>query len=465
MNRKIECFRTFFTGKLYPILASLLIFLGHATGYEVVFAAILMLSLIPPLLLCHDLRFAILPSLALIFLVSVKDYQPSDPGYAARYLNLPVLITAGVVLLLLFAALLWFIVRNRAICNPFPKKGIFLSLSILCVAFFCNGLFSANYTPKNLAYALATTASLLVLYVLFALFVQFDRSSVDYLMYCLVLAGLIIAAELIFAYFTTVQFENGEIVKGSVVLGWGVWTNIGGMLAFLMPACFYFARSHKLGWVGFLLGLLEYFCIVLSQSRGALLVGTVILGLCLVYLFFSGRNKKRNRVFTAGIFLCGVAVMILFSDKLLSLLQNFLSLGFSDNGRFEMWRAGFGHFLDYPIFGSGFYDSYDPSQLMPGWNMGIYPYLYHNTPVQLLGACGLVGALAYLYHRICTVRLVIRRPDPKKTFLGLCVLALVLFCLTDVLFFKTYPTLYYSVILLFIEKTDEINQKEKQAVV
>ncbi len=269
-------------------------------------------------------------------------------------------------------------------------------------------------------------------------------------MYCLVLSGLLIAAELIFAYFTTVQFENGQIVKGSVVLGWGVWTNIGGMLSFLMPACFYFAYSHRRGWIGFLLGLLEYFCIVLSQSRGALLVGTLILALCLITLCLRGENKRLNRYFTLGIAIVGILAVIFLSEKLLNLIRNFMELGFADNGRFGMWSMGWNHFLENPLFGSGFYDSY----LNEEWDMGISPYLYHNTVIQLLGASGVLGFLAYLYHRVMTVRLVIKRPNYGKIFLAFSVLSLLLFSLTDVLFFRTYPTIFYAFMLLFMEQSE-----------
>jgi uncharacterized membrane protein HdeD (DUF308 family) len=108
--------------------------------------------------------------------------------------------------------------------------------------------------------------------------------------------GLIICAQLLLAYgMGGINFDGtGSVVKESVMLGWGVWTAIGGMLAFLMPACFYFAHSHRNGWVYYLLGLLEYLCIFLSQSRGALLFGTLVLGLCVLILLFSGKNKKMN---------------------------------------------------------------------------------------------------------------------------------------------------------------------------
>lgn len=451
MNDHIDSLRHFYNSKYYPILVALLIFLGHATGFEILFGAAVFLTVIPALMICHDLRFAILPFLCIIFTVSVKDYTPSDPGYADRYLNAPTIISIAVVLILFLVALVCFIVRNRKMANAFPKKGMFWSMLIFCAAAVLNGLFSADYTFKNILYTFALIASLLAVYALFVLFVQFDRSSFDYFMYCLVISGLLIVAELIFAFFTTVQFENGQIVKGSVVLGWGVWTNIGGMLSMLMPACFYFAYSHKRGWIGFLLGMVEYACIILSQSRGALLVGTLILALCLVYLCLRGENRKLNRIFTLGIAVCGVVGVILFSGKLIALVQNFMELGFADNGRFEMWSIGFENFLENPVFGSGFYDSYQTEE----WDMGAYPYLYHNTVIQLLGATGLVGTLAYAYHRFRTVQLTVTKPNYRKTFLATCILALLLFSLTDVLFFKTYPTIYYALMLLFMEQSGE----------
>lgn len=449
MNTHIDSLRNFYNGKYYPLFAALLIFLGHALGQEIVFGALLLLSIIPACFVCRDLRFAVIPFLCTVFIVSAKGYSPNDTGYD-RFLKPVVLIPLICILVLLIAALVYFIVRNRKLTNAFPRDQVFISLAVFCGTLFFNGIFSSQYTPKNLFFAFAMSLSLVAVYVLFALYYRFDKTSNDHLMYCLVISAFLIIAELFWAYCTTVQFENGEIVKGSVVLGWGVWTNIGGMLAFLLPACFYFAANHRHGWIGFLLGFIDFFCIVLSQSRGALVVGAVVLLLCLVYLCLCGKNRKRNRIFTLVIAIGGIAFCVLFAEKMLGLVNNFLQYGFGDNGRFDLWKTGIAHFLDYPVFGSGFYDSY----VNEAWDMPIYPYLYHNTLVQMLGAAGIVGFLAYAYHRFCAVKLVLRRPNPAKTFFGLCILTLLAFSLLDVLFFKTYPTIYYSLMLLFMVKSD-----------
>ncbi|MBO5294125.1 MAG: O-antigen ligase family protein [Clostridia bacterium] len=451
MSRAFESLRRFYLGAYYPIFSALLILLGHATGAEVPFAAILLLSMVPAFFLCNDIRFAVLPLLCLIFTVSAKDYKPHDTGFDERYLNAPVLITAGIVLAIVFASLVIFAVRNAAQRNPFPKNGSLFGLLAFSLALLLNGLFSSNYILKNLLFGAIIALTLLGVYWLFASYLRFDSHSTDYLMYCLVIAALLIAAELILAYFTTVRFENGEIVKGSVVLGWGVWTTIGGMLAFLMPACFYFAASHRHGWIGFVLGLFVYFCILLSQSRGALLFGSLVLALCLLYLCIRGKNRKQNRIFTAILAFGAIAFCLLFSEKIFSLVGNFLSYGFGDNGRFDMWKIGFGHFCDHPIFGSGFYDSYTTSE----WERTFDSYLYHNTAVQLFGSMGLVGVALYAYHRFCTVRLVLRHPTVGKTFFAICIFSLLICSLLDVLLFKIYPSLFYSMMLVFMDHDRE----------
>jgi O-antigen ligase len=136
-------------------------------------------------------------------------------------------------------------------------------------------------------------------------------------------------------------------------------------------------------------------------------------------------------------------------DKVWGLLANYLQYGFADNGRFAIWRTGVEKFLSAPLFGSGFYDSYVEEE----WSFVLYPYLYHNTLIQMLASCGIVGVLAYVWHRMTTVRLVLQKPNAGKSFLGLCIAALLLFSLLDTILFNTYPMIFYALMLLFMEKS------------
>ena len=71
----------------------------------------------------------------------------------------------------------------------------------------------------------------------------------------------------------------------------------------------------------------------------------------------------------------------------------------------------------------------------------------------MLGSCGVVGIAAYLYHRVSTVRLTFRKPNLYKSTLALCIFTLMAFCLLDVIFFITYPLLFYTLMILFMEKS------------
>ena len=456
--------RLFFGSRWYIALVAVLILLGHTTvsvggrpllgGYqEFLFGGLMVLSLCAACFVCCDLRFLIMPVISFIFLVPL-EHSPNVPYHSRFYIE-PLPLTLLIVLaVLLIGCLVWFCVRNRHIAKRVPyARPVFLSMAVFCGALFLNGAFSSYYTVADTVYPVSFALSLLLIYALFAAYTRFDDTAFDYFMSCLVGAGLLICAELLLAYLTGgVRFEDGRVVKESVMLGWGVWTAIGGMLAFLMPACFYFAYAHRRGWIFFLLGLLEYGCILLSQSRGGLLAGSAVLALCLLRLCLGGPNRRQNRIFTAVLAAAGLGVAALFSRPLIGVVQNYLASGLDDNGRFDLWRRGWENFLDYPVFGAGFYNSL----INEDWPKEVYPYLYHNTVIQLMASGGVVALGAYLWHRFCTLRLALHRPNVRKTFLALGILALLLFSLLDVLFFNTYPTIIYALMLLCMEKSADL---------
>ena len=452
MKNIVNALRKFYMGFYYPVFVALLIFIGHSTGYDIAFGTLAILSMIVACFICNDLRFAIPVFIDTVFIVTI-EHSPNVPYFSRFYVQPWVLITIGGLAVLLIGAIAYFAIRNRASAQKPLRRGVWIGMLAFCLALACNGFLNGNYLIYNLFYTFSFFFSLLIVYFLFSAYVKFDRETLRYMMHCLVCAGMLIFAQLLFAYFTTVQFdEAGNIVKESVLLGWGIWTAIGGMLVMLMPACFYFAAVEKHGWIGFGLGLLEFFGIFLSQSRGALVIGGVILLLCLIVLCVGGEYRKRNRILTLGLVIFGVLGTVVLWKQVLALLQNFIAYGFDDNGRYAYWRIGIQNFKNNPVFGSGFYGSF----VYDGWTKDIYPYFYHNTLIQFLGASGVVGFAAYLYHRFTTVLLVLKKPSLYKTFMGIGILGLLLFSLLDVLFFNTYPTIIYALMLVFMDRSNQL---------
>ena len=86
-----------------------------------------------------------------------------------------------------------------------------------------------------------------------------------------------------------------------------------------------------------------------------------------------------------------------------------------------------------------------------------------------MSSCGSVGLIAYAFHRFQTIKLIFKKPNAEKSFIGLSILALLLMSMLDCHFFNIGPTLIYSMALAFaenigenIEPKNEENLKEKQ---
>ena len=442
--------RSFFRGPLYLAVIFILLLLGHTFAIELFTGGAILLLVALGCLVEEDLRFAVFPFLGLIFSVPIA-HSPNVPDYSDYYVRPPVLAALILLGILLLGALTAFLLHNRKGRGREPLSKTALGILVFCLAITPNGLLNPAYTPANAAYPLSFYLSALLFFLLFSRFVSLDRRAREYMMLCFVLCGLLICLELLIAYGRTVDYDaEGRVIKESVLLGWGVWTAIGGMLLFLMPTCFYFAAcKEKYAWLGYATGGLFYVCILLSRSRGALLVGTLTLLLSLAACFAYSKHRKRD--LRLGLLLLLLALPLLWNKREapLSFISAIFENGLSDNGRLKLWRIGIEKAISHPLFGSGFYDSF----VNTDWPKSVYPYFYHNTPIQILAATGLFGLVGYAVHRIQTVHLILRSRTPTAIFLGIGILSLLLFSLLDVLFFNTYPTLFYALMLLCIEKS------------
>ena len=127
---------------------------------------------------------------------------------------------------------------------------------------------------------------------------------------------------------------------------------------------------------------------------------------------------------------CAVAVIIIaFWNKIYSLLGDYFDRGFSDNGRYLLWREALKNFLADPVFGGGFYGFDVDDTLL--YSFGPLAKQAHNTVLQLLSATGVVGFLAYVYYRYSTLKIMFRRPDLKKTFMAISIAVLLFGSLLD----------------------------------
>ena len=437
--------KSFFGGIAYPLVFTSLVLLGHIfPPLDIPIALFLSFLSLFGLFCMNDAKLLLPPVFQLYFIVN-PTHTPGVPTFSGYY-STPFPAASILLIFASFAvSLIVFSVKNRKIRRPLPEKRLFLSLLLFCISLLLNGLYQSENAVKNLLFGLTLSLSFLVFYLFFIFFFDYNEKNLRYLMKLLVLTGVLITLMLCNLYRTSVIFDGGSVVKHSIFIGWGTWASVASMLSMLIPPAFFLAAKEKNGALWFFLGVFIYIGALLSMARAAFLIATLILLLSLPLAFSEKRTRKRALRLTLGLAVLATLLLFLLREPLFTLVKDTLSLGFSDNGRFSIWKTGIERFLSSPVFGTGFYNSYEND-----WTFHALPYFYHNTWIQMLAASGIFGFFLYTLHRIETLKTAFQKPNATRTALFLPILSLLLHSLIDVHFFVIYTGLFYSTLLAVI---------------
>lgn len=331
------------------------------------------------------------------------------------------------------------------------------------VALAAGGLLSGHWGTDTLIFGLVEIAALSAVYFYFYFTVNWKNVPGHYGMALFLTVGVGVAVEIVGMYLTPGAITGSAVNRNEFYTGWGIYNNVGCVMAMCMPAPFYFAVKHREGWIFSLFGILFYLAVLLSQSRNAMLFGTLLFIACVVIVLVRTKGWRRwKNLIAFGAFALVVAVAaIIFRSRIEDLFSAIKAAGLDDSLRFDTYRACWRRFLEAPWFGSGFY--YTPGTvLQPETGMwttidnateatGFMPPRAHNTLFQLLASGGVFMLIAYGVHRVQTGILFYRHPTTEKTFLSLCVIVLLLTSLLDCHFFNFGPGLLYSALLVFAE--------------
>jgi len=437
----------------YILLVMLLTVLSNTLGIEPVVYTVFILTFTYICLFGDDL----LPLMPLVVCCYFTPSVHNNPGrneasifssqrYGVYFVCLGVL-AAG--------ALVWRIIRDRR--SFFGKKRALLSgMLILTVAYLLGGLGSQGYTAhaaKSILFALLNGAAILVPYFVFTGGVDWANRRKGYLAWTGFGAGCALLCEIIWIYLTGNVIVDGVIERQYIYTGWGMYNNIGAMLAMMIPFPFYLATQYRKGWIGTLVGSSFLLGVVLTCSRASILCGGAVYFLCVILMLYYANNRRANTLaliyFMGGLFL----LLTVFSRPFMHLFSSLLDQGLDPSNRDIIYRDGMLLFSKYPIFGGSFFSTeYAPW----GWSTvesftNFLPPRWHNTFVQLPASCGVVGLIAYLVHRVQTVLLFTKNRKAEKVFAAAAILVLLSCSLFDCHFFNIGPVLVYSTILAFAE--------------
>ncbi len=400
----------------------------------------------------------VLPMASCCYIIPSRKNNPGlsdETMFSLEHGGIYMLVLTGILLVILTCRL----IRDRELGrSAFSKckRKLLPGMLILWVGYFLSGLGSAQLEkvwPQNLLFAAIQGIAIILPYYIISGLVKWEEAPENYLAWSGLCVGFVLLGELVNIYVQYDVIQEG-ISRQSIFSGWGQYNNIGSLLAMMIPFCFYLASNSKHPSVFYISAMLLFAGVILSCSRNSIVIALLIYPVAYILSLLHSKRARKNTAVHIFTVLAVIAIGLLFSDELLKLFGTVMSDNKIHTGREDIFQAGWQQFVNDPIFGATFYPADFPAWpwiTAPDFS-SFYPPRWHNTVIQLLASCGIMGLLAYSVHRIQTLVLFFRRPSGRKTFVFLSVLTLLLTSLLDCHFFNIGPVLFYSMALAFVEK-------------
>lgn len=451
---KINCF---LAHPAYILTVCALALVGNLFALELAVYTLFVAICVYAFVLGEDLR-SIMP---LVILCYILPSAGNNPGITAQSIfsmengGKHLLVLAGI----LVAALILGLLTNKSWGGKafFTKKRALLAgFLLLTLTYLLSGIGSNGYrslTGKNLLFSFTQALAVSLPYLLFSGGVNWQNIRKDYFAWIGFGVGCVLLGQILWVYKTTDVVIAGRIERGHIYTGWGMYNNMGGLLAMMIPFPFYLASRFRKGWIGSVVGTVFLVGVLLTCSRSSILTGCAVYILCIGLMIFSASNRRGNTVALIVVLSFIALTFLLFHRQLIRLFSEIVNRGLDPNSRDMIFQDGWKLFLRNPLLGNTFYP---PENMSWSWstNSGFtsfFPARWHNTFIQLLASCGIAGTAAYLLHRYQTVRVFLRDRTREKAFIACSLGVLLISSLFDCHLFNIGPALFYSMALAFGE--------------
>lgn len=466
--RALNLVRNFFRSVWFAILAAVLMACSEIFGLEIFVIYCYAFFGLCVFLFCDDM-LGIVPMVCCGYMLFSAKNNPGkypDALFGQPHGQLALFYAIAVILVILIGRLVSMLLEKEKRGVPKFTVGFFL----LGVAYLLSGAGSPYYDGRTVLMGFVQIASLCGFYFYFYYTIRWDKVPRGYLPMVISVIGVGMLAEIVGMYFGDgVIREDGTINRVALYTGWGIYNNVGCVMAMCMPAPVYFAIKNKNGWAYTILSTVFYLGVLLTQSRGAMLFGTVVYLGCAVATLVGSKGRERlfNGVVYAVLVVALVVSIIVFREQFKDLFFSVIQQGFNDAARFNTWKACWQRFLEYPGFGVGFYKTPGTiltedgmyTEFIDGTPEGSFLAMRaHNTVFQLIATGGIVALVAYAVHRIQTIYVCLRRPNTLKIVAALCIASLLLTSMVDCHVFNMGPGLMYSAWLVFGEKSEKTDR-------
>ncbi len=342
-----------------------------------------------------------------------------------------------------------FVIKKVQHDNVVLKKGrLFYPLALMMIISIFGGMFSPFY---RIEYAFVVTMAWALVYFLYWTYLNFATAEdKSFLLRCIVFGAVNVIMQMLVYY---VQADNlwYALTHKAVCVGIREINIPAVFIAMAIPTMFYKAVGSKRPYLYILLAVVFYCFVFLTYSRGVILIASAVAFICAIYIAIKDKMNRKTILYAYGyiisIFAILLAVLII-TGKLNELFDHYISLGLGENGRYDVWKASFKLFTQYPVFGIGFYA--ENNHIMPSNNAFVMP---HNTILQLLASSGLIGLLLSIPYFIVKYKVLIESFKTKFGFFALMVVCIpALYGLIDQTYLYITLTMVSIIFVALVER-------------
>ena len=423
-------------------LPFLLIMASAATVTHTSFACMCIFVFIAVIMLifCDDMLSTVAP-ICFILQISVEYYK----DYSQL---VPYMMYAIVPFTLAFIFNLIYYRR------PIKAGKLLYPLSAVSAALIIGGIgvISAQdyFKPISVYYTVALGLGQLVFYVLFCTRLANKRNydRVERLAQIVYAAGILFAV-VIFSFYAQ-NFEK-FLEKGGVLF-FKPRNYLTTMFLMCMPMTCVLVRRSNLYLIGM---ALMYIAMVMTGSRSGLLFGSVLLVMCVIYIYITNKKSRRlyNWLFGCAALLAVAAAVVVVPELYAARIKNAAA---GDKTRMEFIRRGINNFLSHPIFGIGIGSTKD-IEIFKAYVPGSLVF-YHNAVIQVISSMGLAGAAAYGWMLIKRLKMLwLGRKNAGICAFALAYIGILMMSMTNPGIFCPFPEAgLLTLMFAMIEKEESI---------
>lgn len=438
------------------------------------------------LLTTKDGKIVILFSFFAYTMISVENGPSNGGNYDFTYYRSPEMMqmywTMGGLLVAVF---LLKIFTTKGWWQKIKSCKFNAGIIIFSICMLANGLdigqlsifegsgWHSDYYFNNLVVAVMELTFWFGLAYLYVVTVDWEKDGLTYVAQSITLASATVAIQLAVRivqqyYAGNLIGPEGDILRESLHLGWGVGNNVGPMLVLGVPTALYLAHKLKRGWLYYLLALFFVGMQIFVQCRTSLLTSAVVMLVGTVLLLATTKYRKRFVICFALLIGLVAVVMFFFAEPFRTLFARYFEKGMNDSGRFVLWQNGLNDFIQNPLFGTGFTPDIGLD------NSTIFCNMYHNEFIQIIACCGLFGFAGFAIHKFQLWTAILQKPNKEKLWLGLSFLGIFVMSMTDNNWFLPFVGMPYASLLAGLnyllqkqdeqQKSDVIKQYQAQQI-